>query len=355
MKGKLLALIFAIAFLPIFIFGQTGIQASPYRIEENVEPGDTVSTAVRVTNTTHDERTFYADLMDFTVVGEGGNARLMRATEDREYSLTDWVQINKSGMNFGPREYRDVQVVVRIPEDIGPGGYYGAIVFGPNPPTRNDEDGTFVGMSHRVGVLMLFNVIGDADVEARIREFSTGRDLYDTPYQVDFLTRVENIGNLHIKPVGSIQIENMRGTKVASIPLNQAGDNALPQSIRRFENMWEEDFGFGRYKASLVMNFGDPPRKGGMGVRTITDETTFWIIPKTLVAQVTGFLLLVIFIIYFIFKRSQQKTIEEIMNQTGLERKEAIKKKNASGFGLAVAILVLSLLAIGIYIYFFVT
>ncbi len=346
-KSILFTLLFSIFVfsLPLFAGAQTGIEVSPYRIEETVEPGDTVVRTIRVRNTTDRERTFYADLMDFVVMGEGGNARLMRAGSHERASLTDWITIRRTGTDFDPGERKEVQVTFNVPEDIGPGGYYGAIVFGPSPPDANDQ-ATFVGLTHQVGVLVLFNVMGDADVEARVREFSTRNQVYDTPLQVDFLTRVENIGNLHIKPTGSIQIENMRGDKVASVPLNPDGDNVLPRSIRRIENFWQDDFGFGRYKASLIMNFGEPTERGGTGVRTVSAETNFWVLPRALIGQVAVGILLIILILYVIFRNYKRKAIEEA---TG----KAAEAKSSSGFGVIVAVFLLSLSGVGIYVYFF--
>ena len=356
MKDRLTRLLFlALIFtaLPLFTSGQTGIEASPYRIEETVEPGDTIVRTIRVRNTTDRERTFYADVMNFVALGEDGNLRLVRADEDnqRERSLTDWVDIRKSGLDFEPGERREMQVTFNIPEDVTPGGYYGAVVVGPSPPDVNGE-GTFVGLNHQVGVLTLFNVMGEIDVEGRVREFSTGSQVYDAPLDVDFLSRVENTGSLHIKPYGSIQIENMRGEKIASVPVNRDGDNALPDSVRRFRSNWEDDFGFGRYRARLILNFGEPAYAGGTGVRTMTSETDFWVLPKRFLLQVGIGLLIAILLLYLAFRVYREKTIKELMRETGKSRSQ-LKKKKTGGFGLVVFVFLLSVLGITFYVYFF--
>lgn len=352
-----MGLICTFLLIPLVGFSQAGIEVSPYRIEENVEPGDTVTRTVRVTNTSDRERTFYADLMDFTVVGEGGNVRLMRRGENEGRFLTDWVDIGTAGMHFEPGESREVNIIFEIPEDVGPGAYHGAVVFGPSPPSEEDIDGSFLGLTHQVGVLALFNVVGDVDVDARIREFSTDQLIYDAPFEARFLSRVENTGNLHIKPMGSIIIKNMRGSEVANIPLNRDGFNALPGRIRRLEAGWADDFGFGPYTAHLTLSFGESTRRGGTGIRTTFDETSFWVVPRGLLLRIAGVLVFVLLVLYLIFKQYQKKAIEEIMEETGLSRKKAIEKKGSPGIYFVISALVIIgvVLALGIYIYMFIT
>ena len=99
-------------------------------------------------------------------------------------------------------------------------------------------------IAHKTGVLLLFQVSGDIVEKAVIKEFSTDKEFYSTPFTVNFLTRVENLSNVHIKPRGTIVISNMLGKETSIIRVNEKGSNILPNSIRRFESSWQNNFGF---------------------------------------------------------------------------------------------------------------
>lgn len=337
-------------------FAQTGIKASPLRIEELVEPGQVLTRIVKITNISDSQKIFYAYLMDFKARGEGGEAVLVPAGAEEGPFLAGWIDAPKEGIIFDPGEEKQIPITFRVPEETGPGGYYGAIVFGPQAPRIDPEEGAIVALTHQVGILALFHVLGDVVEEARIREFATDKNFYGTPFEVKFLTRVENLSNVHIKPVGVIEIKNIFNKQVAAVPVNQTGANVLPESIRRFENSWQDDFGFGRYTAFLVLNFGTPAHQGGMGVKTVFSQRSFWVIPWKIVTPI--FLGLIFFIALFILflKIYKGKAIKKALQEAGLGQVKYIRKYQGPSpilyFGLIIAIILLLLILIGGAVFF---
>jgi hypothetical protein len=164
---------------------------------------------------------------------------------------------------------------------------------------------------------------------------------------------MENRGNGHIKPIGSITVTNMVGSEVASMQVNEMGGNILPGTVRRFQNEWNDQFGFGRYEALLTLNFGTPPNQGGMGIQNTTATTNFWIIPWKLVAGAVFILILIAIGLYFLFKRYKEKTVKEAIKKAGGDD-TLLNKKDSSNlyFYLIVAfILILVFLIIGTIIF----
>jgi len=352
--------IFLIACFLLFsaanVFAQTGIKASPLRIEELVEPGQVLTKSVKITNISNSPNIFYVYLMDFKARGEGGEAMLFPAGSEDGPFLASWIDAPKEGINFAPGEEKQIPITFRVPEETGPGGYYGAIVFGPQPPKVDPEEGAIVALTHQVGVLTLFHVLGDVIEEARIRQFATDKGFYSTPFEVNFLTRVENLSNVHIKPIGVIEIKNTFGRQVAAIPVNQAGANVLPNSIRRFENSWQEESGFGRYTASLVLNFGTPAHQGGMGVKTISAQRSFWIIPWKIVIPIFLILIFIAALFVLFLKVYKGKAIKKALREAGLGQVKYVRKYQGPSpgiyFGLIVAIILFLVLLIGLVIFF---
>ena len=332
--------VFFFFFFLILIFGFSyetfasgPIKVSPFRIERAVDPGERVTSFVTVTNDSDEPKTFYLFVRDFIPKGERGEVRLIPVGSQEGPFLSGWVETYPQGINFAPKEKREIAVNFRVPENVGPGGYYGAVVFGPKAPEPRPGEGNLILFTHQVGVLVLFQVRGEVNEEARIREFTTDSDFYGAPFEVNFKIRVENLGNVHLKPTGTIIIENMRGTEVASLPINTAGANALPKSIRRFDSKWEGDFGFGKYTANLVLSFGSLTVGSGTGIRTVAAQKTFWIIPWDIIIPFGIILLVVIFIAFFIAKWYKEKAIKEAFQEAGLGRRLSYLKNRKVNIG----------------------
>ncbi len=336
-----------------FVFAQagTGIKVGPIRIEELVEPGE----VVKVTNLADVPQTFYVYVMDFTAQGEGGGVVLYQAGTQEGSFLSSWVEATKEGISFNPGQEKEITITFRVPKEVGPGGYYGAIVFGPKPPQINPTEGSVIALTHQAAVLALFHVLGEVDENARIREFATNKNIYSTPFKVQFLIRVENLGNVHIKPVGSIKITDMRGKEAANLAVNPGGGNVLPKIIRRFENTWEGDFGFGKYTAFLVLNYGVPAHQGGQGIKTLTYQTTFWIVPWNIVIPAAIGFIFIFALFLLMVNLYKNKAVRQALQKAGLAQIQNLEKtKSASGIYLFLILLIalILILIIGVIIFF---
>lgn len=295
-------------FLKISAQNRTGITVSPFLIEEIVKPGQIFTKKIIVTNNSDEKKIFYVYVKDIKVKGETGEVFLLPAGSEK-FSLINLVEIPEEGIEFNPRESREIPVNFQIPQKSELGGFYGAIIFGSDPPKltlEEPEQGLFLSFAHQVGILVFLSSPERAIEEMRIREFNTDKKIYNTPFEVNFITRLENPGNVHVKPFGSIKIENMRGRESSVLFFNRDGLNVLPESIRRFESLWQGDFGFGRYTASLFLNFGSPVYEGGKGMQTVFAKTYFWIIPWKMVVIILLILIFIFFFIHFFMKRYEK-------------------------------------------------
>lgn len=345
----LIFILFLFFFFPKNSFAQIGIKASPLRFEEIVEPGQVLTKYIKITNTAENSQTFYIYPMDFKGKGEGGEAFLMPSGAEEGPYLSSWVQATKEGVSFQAGEEKQIPITFKVPANIGPGGYYGAIVVGPQPPKIDPKEGVALALTHQVAVLALFYVKGDVVEEARIREFSTEKIFYNAPFDVKFITRIENLGNVHIKPVGAIEIKNFFGKKVEALILNKTGANILPKSIRRFENSWVGDIGFGRYTASLVFTFGATVSEGGKGIQTLTAQTSFWILPWKVIIPVILIFLFLILLFVLIAKIYKDKALKKALQEAGLMKVRYVKKyQGPSPFIYLVIIALIILILIGL-------
>lgn len=299
-----------------------GIKISPTRFEELVEPGQVLEEKVQVTNESDVPKVMYAYLKDFKSDGESGAPRLIVPGTEKGNFLAAWVDVSTAPIEFAPHEEKTIPFIVRVPADTGPGGYYGGIYLGTEPPTLkiNSEDkGAGMAIGQQTGALLLFQIKGAVDERAEIREFNTDKDLYGTPFEVKFITRIENFGNVHVKPHGSVSVKNMFGKEVGVVKINDQGGNILPKSIRRFEDKWTGKMGFGRYTAQLGLTYGIPTERGGQGMQTLYTEKYFWIMPWRIIIPVILILIILISLFVLFLKYYKNKAVRRAMKQAGLE------------------------------------
>ncbi len=360
---------FLVVFLVLFNFvifkdyvkaQEVGIKITPALLEDLVEPGQIIKGYLKVTNLSDTPRKMYPFLKDFTVDGEKGNVNLHEPGVESGSFLASWIDINTEGFDFKPRQEMMIPYVITVPENTGPGGYYGAIVFGPRPEDVNiesEDKGAGMSIVHQVSTLILFQVKGDAYEYAQVREFLTDKESYSTPFEVKFSTKIENLGNVHVKPQGSIVIENMFGKEIENIVFNDAGSNVMPESLRSLDNYWKSDMGFGRYKAVLGLTYGTSAKNGGEGMKSLYGEKYFWIIPWKIVGPVVG-IFFVVFVLFVLFvKIYKNKAVKRAMGKAGIAHSGRGAKNSGSGqFGLAMftVFIILFFILVGLYFLLFV-
>lgn len=364
-KNPFLTALFAVVFVfslisPGLVSAQgEGIKISPVRIEDMADPGQVLHRTIKVTNDSDSAKTLYAYIRDFKADGEEGAAKLMAPGTGDETSLAFWIKTDMDGTDFGPHEEKEIPFTIEIPATIGPGGYYGAIVFGTQAPKiqgEGAERGAAIAIAQQTGALILLQVAGDAKEEASFREFTTDKEFYSTPFDVKFLARIENLGNVHLKPRGTITIKNMFGKDSSIVQVNDRGVNILPKSIRRFETSWKGDFAVGRYKAVIALSYGTAVSDGGQGMQSLVQEKYFWIFPwKIIIPGLLGIAFIGGLIALFL-KFYKSRAVKKAMEEMGLTKVRYVQKVEGPSptlhLGLVTAAILIALFLVIGAVYF---
>lgn len=290
MKKRLVALfivaIFAI--LPILSIrssaqdvNQLTLSVSPPLFELSANPGDSLDNQIRVSNLSGQPQKITVSKKNFTAQGEEGGVEL--TDETTNFSLASWIEMEQDTVTIPASEDHIFNFNIKVPVKAEPGGHFGTIIFRAETETKPDATGAVV--TPEVGSLLLVKVAGDISEKASIEEFKAEPDFYENgPFQ--FVTRINNGGNVHFKPRGTISISNMLGQEVGTVNFDER--NVLPDSIRRFENTWDPNgFRFGRYTATVSLVYGAEDK-------LITSTATFWVFPwkaAILIAVIIGLLI----------------------------------------------------------------
>lgn len=337
-------IMFGLYFLPA-AFAQTGITLQPSLIDERVEPGDVYSGTLQVTNETNTIQTYYFSAKDVEKRSESGRPIFASFGEDTGFGLASWVTLPKDPITVGALQTAEVDFSIQVPGDASPGTHIGGIFVGPKAEHLN-EVGTGIGF--QVVSMVSLQIAGDIVDKARIRDFITDSMLYSKP-EVIFTTRVENLGNVAVKPRGPLDITNMWGKKIVSdLVVNDSGSLVLPGEIRKYELTWKgKEFYFGRYEAVMSLSYGYDAKN------TITRTVSFWILPLNIILPVLGMILVIILGIYLMVKLYIKRSFQAIEKTTG---KAPVLKKQAPMSRLSVIVIVLTAFTIiflmGLFVFF---
>lgn len=191
-------------------------------------------------------------------------------------------------------QQKSVQVTIDVPKNANPGGYYGAIRFIPTIVSGQQSN---IGLTASVGSLVLLTVPGNLVQKLSVVQLGAqvngNPGNFFTEGNVEVLTRLDNVGNIHVAPFGKIEIKNMSGHIVDNLAFNTTGGEILPSSIRRFITQVPTRNWFGRY--TIVANLG----YGNSG-SLITASATFWYLPVWFITLGILVIVLLVALIYWI-------------------------------------------------------
>lgn len=284
-----------------------GLEISPPLIDIKTDPGKVVTTQIKVRNVTQTSLLVKAQFEDFVANDESGTPKILLNSSDKSpYSIKDWLGAPAS-ITLAPGQREPINVTINVPANASPGGHYGVVRFTGTPPELAD---TGVSLSASVGTLMLVNVSGNVKESAKVAEIYASQNNKQSSIfkrgPILITTRVQNTGNVHFKPHGTLQITNTFGKTVKVVQFNSGNHNVLPGSIRKFQNLFDKQYMLGRYTAKVDVVYGS-------NNQIASGSTTFWVIPYNLILLI----ILAIVILVFGLKRYNKHIINKADKQGG--------------------------------------
>jgi len=216
------------------------------------------------------------------IENQPGTAILL--TEDEEakslYTATTWTKVSISSINLIPNKNEKIYYEINVPKEATKGEYTVIIAF----VSENEATLTGTGATTTLTLGMPILVqIGDEFVEnAELLKFSTPKNFYEYP-TLTFNTRIKNLGDTHITPVGEIVLTNLFNQEITRIPFNANNQSILRDNSGNYETLWnlgsfltkDNAIVLGPIKANLILTY----RTFQPGFAPLTSEISFWIIP----------------------------------------------------------------------------
>lgn len=227
-----------------FVSFANALTVGPAKIEFTADPGDVLNFNLFIRNDNDWDSEYYLTVEGFTDIQ--GERKFFENPPEK-----DWVEIQeKVFLKTGEDIF--IPVKISIPQFAPPGGHFLAIWTGSGAPKK--EAGQ-VGIVSRVASLVFINVRGNAIYKADVLKFEAKRIVWNFP--IKFFYTVKNTGNTYLRPTGYIDIKNIFGKLVASLPINPKEYQILPNTERLLETEWQGKFAFGIYKAVFNMSYGE--------------------------------------------------------------------------------------------------
>lgn len=277
--------------------GSRTITISPPTINENFNPGDKKEGRMKITNTSElDTMTFKAVIKDFIVNDSVGTPLIdIDFGSKAKYAASSWIAVYPSTFTLAPGKSQEISYYVQIPTDARPGGRYAAVVY--EPQERIDVKGSGTGVETHIGSLFVFRINGDMLENASVARLTPEKSFWEYgPITIN--SNIYNLGDSHIKPVGTISIKNLFGQVVATQPLPE--HNIFPEASRDFVNTLGEKYMVGPYTAELRATYGNA------GTKTLFASVGFFVLPWKIASLVALAIIVVILLIIF-YRRNKKK------------------------------------------------
>jgi hypothetical protein len=283
------------------------LKVSPVRSDVEIKPGESKTVKTTVSNLTDAPITVAPIENDFVAGDERGTPALILDADKfaPTHSLKRFMTPLKN-VTIPAGQSKNIEVVITVPADAQPGGYFGAVRFAPASP----DGGGQVNLSGSVASLILMTVPGPAVEKLNLTDFSiqqngvTGTN-FRTPNNLQATVRFENKGSVQLGPFGKVSVK--QGDKViyASDFNNKTPrDVTLPDSARRWDIPLKNIGTFGKYTVTAVFTYGTKNQ-------SIEVNKSFWVIPTTVIVwSIIGLITLIALIVgIWLFLRSYKRRI----------------------------------------------
>ena len=302
--------------------GGTNITTTPVYTTLSTKPGTTATTIMHVMNNGTKPQPMTVHLNKFSAYGGSGQAAI--AAPAAGDTSASWVHFSPASFVAQPGVWNTVTMTINVPKTATLGYYY-AVLFSPDLDTSTPITGGTNKVSGTNAVLVLLDTqSANEHRQLQVANFSTSKKVYEY-LPSTFTVTVHNSGNIYLPPQGDVYISRSpSGNPIATLDVNSAQGNILPNSNRIFQVQWNDGFPsyqqkringqivsnnkgtplqqlvwdfskplskfrFGRYYARLVLVYNN-----GKQDIPINAVVSFWVIPWKLMLGVLFVIILLI-------------------------------------------------------------
>jgi hypothetical protein len=188
---------------------QAGLGLSPMRVELKMQPGQTYSGALQLTNELGARLRLRGELLDFTLDATMTPQFARRLEGEANWTCRDWLTVNPMETETSDGERIFARYTLRVPAAAAPRSYYCAVGFTALPPAAEMKN---IGIRTTVRVLAAFYVtVGDATPHGAI----SGLTLEPRGDGWQAVLKLNNDSDFHFRPDGALEALDASGAVLA--------------------------------------------------------------------------------------------------------------------------------------------
>ncbi len=309
--------------------GGSGVQITPTRTDLSLLPGEQKDFDITVKNVTQGPIKVKMFFNDFESDGISGEPQIITdANRQLPNSMRKYVK-GIQDFTLAKDESKETKITVDIPNNVSPGGYYGAVRFAAIPGGTDAASGdTQVSLTASVASLLFTEVAGNINEQIQIDNVKVCRfasNKLDAPVNTSgfgsttstksrcekssglFFSKpnvtsinIANKGNGFARPFGKV-IVTRGGKEVFSYDINNSEPRGtiLPATSRAFSDRIQGVNTFGRYTVTANVSYGQ-------GGEVINKTASFWYIPTWVLITTLGLLVIVLGAAGMMYKKTKK-------------------------------------------------
>lgn len=238
---------------------KTPLSVSPAIAEWILAPGESQQKSILVANNSDKPLLISAVIKSFDV------QQKLSSAESAIYDASKWFTINEPDFIVQPHDHHATTVTLHLPKDASVGGHYATLYFRQLSQATATSGAMAVG---QVGAHMF--IVAKGQIKPALRA--------DDPVQLSVKDGVrtlsvtlQNTGNVHVLPVGTIVVKDWRG-KERRFPIEYG--IILPHTKRTYSVTLTGMPPLGWFSADVDIMYNNTP------LPTSNTRSVFWILPE---------------------------------------------------------------------------
>ncbi len=265
----------------------------PGKVEVFVNPGDSITKTITVTNRASTKVSFKIEIEDFIGSDDQDKPVILLGNEKSPYSFKDNVVPSVNTFTLEANTNLTIPVKINVPANAQPGGFYTSVLVSNQPSVDEASQSSVVKggtkVISRIGTLFFIRVNGVTKESGSLEDLRVSAPTKDSS-AYNFSILFKNDGNVHLVPYGWVTITDVFGKMVGRVPVDAYF--AMPQSVRYRDVQWSAPFLFGKYEATVQLN-------RGYGSDLVDTKTiSFWAVPL----KETSMIVVGLIVLYMLYR-----------------------------------------------------
>ncbi|MEO0135155.1 MAG: hypothetical protein ABIK59_02550, partial [candidate division WOR-3 bacterium] len=167
-----------------------------------------------------------------------------------QYSAINFIQLEEKEFVLKPKERKTIKLKFNIPKEENSGGRYASLIL------NASKEGSPLPITYQIPIFI--NFIGKAKEEIKVEKIEVAGKA-----PVNFYIYLENLGDIHLKPKGTISINQRLITgageqviKIGEYELKELKGYLLPKGKVKMFAEGPSRLKSGRYFIKVIINYG---------------------------------------------------------------------------------------------------